>query len=238
MIDIFYFSLIPCFCMILGGIIASIYRPGPMLTSATQHFAAGVVFAAVAKELLPKLGAHNNIWVLVVGFMLGVVIMILLKEFSEKLVSKQKSKKAIPFGMLSAVGIDVFIDGVLIGIAFLVGEQGGILVAVALSMEVIFLGLSTAASLGKKGFKMPVSIIAVTLLALLIPTGSMGGAFLLKQLPYLYTTGLLAFGVAALLYLVTEELLAEAHEVEDTPWITMSFFIGFLLILIIENLSA
>ena len=38
----------------------------------------------------------------------------------------------------------------------------------------------------------------------------------------------------ALLYLVTEELLTEAHETEDTPLLTATFFAGFLLILVLS----
>ena len=45
---------------------------------------------------------------------------------------------------------------------------------------------------------------------------------------------MLAFGVAALLYLVTEELLVEAHETEDTPLATATFFAGFLALLLLE----
>jgi hypothetical protein len=40
----------------------------------------------------------------------------------------------------------------------------------------------------------------------------------------------LAFGVAALLYLVTEELLVEAHEVRENTVTTAMFFVGFLVL--------
>ncbi len=48
--------------------------------------------------------------------------------------------------------------------------------------------------------------------------------------------GFLSFGLMALLYLVTEELLVEAHEKPDTPLISSMFFIGFLGLLLIEEL--
>ena len=48
---------------------------------------------------------------------------------------------------------------------------------------------------------------------------------------------MLAFGAAALLYLVTEELLVEAHEVPDTPLLTAMFFVGFLALFILEGLA-
>jgi ZIP family zinc transporter len=39
----------------------------------------------------------------------------------------------------------------------------------------------------------------------------------------------------ALLYLVTEELLVEAHEQPDTPLVASMFFVGFLALLMIEE---
>jgi len=47
----------------------------------------------------------------------------------------------------------------------------------------------------------------------------------------------LAFVLAALLYLVTEELLVEAHSVPERQPITVSFFAGFLLLLIISMVT-
>lgn len=49
--------------------------------------------------------------------------------------------------------------------------------------------------------------------------------------------GFLSFGVIALLYLVTEELLVEAHEKRDTPFVTALFFVGFLGLLLFEEMS-
>jgi len=43
----------------------------------------------------------------------------------------------------------------------------------------------------------------------------------------------LSFGLAALLFLVTEELLTEAHEGPESPWLTSSFFLGFLVFLLL-----
>jgi ZIP family zinc transporter len=40
----------------------------------------------------------------------------------------------------------------------------------------------------------------------------------------------------ALLFLVTEELLVEAHERPDTAFISAMFFVGFLALLTIEEI--
>jgi ZIP family zinc transporter len=44
----------------------------------------------------------------------------------------------------------------------------------------------------------------------------------------------LAFGVAALLYLVTEELLVQAHEVEDTAIQAATLFFGFIVLFALD----
>ena len=44
----------------------------------------------------------------------------------------------------------------------------------------------------------------------------------------------LTFGPAALLSLVTEELLVEAHEVAETPVSRALFFAGFLLLFVLD----
>ena len=44
----------------------------------------------------------------------------------------------------------------------------------------------------------------------------------------------LAFGIAALLYLVIEELLVEAHETPETNVVTSIFFVGFLAVLLLD----
>lgn len=43
----------------------------------------------------------------------------------------------------------------------------------------------------------------------------------------------LSFGAAALLYLVTAELLREAHEERESTSATAMFFVGFLVFLVV-----
>jgi hypothetical protein len=70
--------------------------------------------------------------------------------------------------------------------------------------------------------------IATTLTSTLV----MGSALGLTLLSHA-TGGLLVFvlasGLAALLFRVTEESLAEAHSEDESPWLTAAFFVGFLL---------
>jgi hypothetical protein len=53
--------------MCLGGIIAVLCPPGARFCSFIQHFAARLLFAAVAGELLPDLLKQAPLW-MVIGF--------------------------------------------------------------------------------------------------------------------------------------------------------------------------
>ena len=129
-------------------------------------------------------------------------------------------------------------DGFLLGIGFAAGAKTGILLAVAITVEVLFLGLSGAVALTGAGVGRGAVIGATAGLALLLAVGAAVGVTLLGGASGVLLAIVLSFGAAALLYLVTEELLVEAHEVPETPLTTSTFFVGFLLLLIIETVAA
>lgn len=240
---------IPVLATILGGIIATFRPPGPRLTSAIQHFAAGVVFAAVATELLPEISAEHNNVAVIAGFLAGVGLMLGIKWLLERLIGREAHGPAAvvtetesdkgadeesPVGLVVTVAVDILIDGLLIGVGFAAGEEIGILLTVALTLELLFLGLAAAAALAADEIARSKIIAVVLGLAVLVLVGVAIGGFLLGGLSGPWLVTVLSFGAAALLYLVTEELLVEAHEREDTPWVTALFFAGFLALYVLH----
>lgn len=231
--------MIPVVATILGGVVASYRAPGPRLRSAIQHFAAGVVFAAVGTELLPEIQEQaSSLWPLIIGFALGVALMLAIKWSlpHAEAGGSHGAGEANPRTLLITVGVDMLIDGLLIGMGFATGEELGFLLTIALTLELLFLALSVSAALSAAHWPRH-RIIATTIgLTLLVLGGALIGATFLAGLGGAWLVGMLAFGAAALLYLVTEELLVEAHEVEETPFITAMFFVGFLLLFVLESL--
>lgn len=220
------FTLIPAGAALVGAAIAAYLRPGPILVSGIQHFAAGVVFAAAAGEILPDLKHGGSPWPVAIGGAIGVLVMLLLKQVEERIRG--------PVGLMAVVGVDILIDGLVLGIGFAAGAKAGMLLTIALTIEVLFLGLTVAAKLGETA-PTPGRIVLLTSgLVLLLPLGAIL-AIPVASLPAPYLTGFFAFGLIALLYLVTEELLVEAHETPDRPWVTAMFFVGFLLLLLVEE---
>ena len=117
-------TLVPVAAAIAGGAIAVWRAPGEQLRSIIQHFAAGVVLAAVAGELLPEITKEHRPLGVVIGFSIGVALMIGVKMFAERLENAGEATGKGKVGLLVAVGVDVLVDGLLIGVGFAAGEIG------------------------------------------------------------------------------------------------------------------
>ena len=116
LLTVLKYVMIPVVVTIIGGIVAAYRSPGERTRITVQHFAAGVVFAAVALELLPELVTNLIILPLIIGFSSGVALMLVVRKVSEKFERSGGSG-----GLVIASGVDVFIDGLLTGVSFDVG---------------------------------------------------------------------------------------------------------------------
>jgi ZIP family zinc transporter len=125
----------------------------------------------------------------------------------------------------------------LIGVAFAEAAKTGVLLTFALTLELLFLGLAVATALRKSGAGKERTLSTIVGIAGLLVVGAIIGAAVLGGLSGRGRVIVLSFGLAALLFLVVEELLVEAHEVPETTASTASFFIGFLGLTVIEMLT-
>lgn len=224
-LQVLLIAAIPVGAAGLGALIAALRPPGPVVRSSIQHFAAGVIFSVVAVELLPEVRkGHDPFevgWTFAAGVALMLAIDALVKRFGHE------GEGGPSPGQLVPIGVDLLLDGLLIGIAMTAGLQQGVLLTVALTLELFSLGLAMA--VGFKGSTLAVRVLAPTAIACLMIVGALLGRTLLADASEHTLAGLLSFGSAALLFLVTEELLIEAHESANTAVTTTMFFVGFLL---------
>lgn len=224
--QVLFYTIVPVVAVAIGAIIAVLRPPGAAVTSGVQHLAAGVVFAAAATEILPQVVHQASPIATLTGGAIGVAVMLLLKSM--------EGRSTSPIALLGAIGTDILIDGLVLGLAFLAGAKAGILLAIALTLEVLFLGITVTAELGET-IRSKAKIVAITVgLAFLLPLGALISTPVANLSPVVIS-GFLAFGLMALLYLVTEELLVEAHEKPDSALISAMFFVGFLGLLLLEE---
>jgi zinc transporter, ZIP family len=244
----------PVAAAVIGSIIAAVRPPGARVVSGIQHFAAGVVMAALVGEIMPELQNENHLFWAVGGFVGGALLVLALGAYGRKteeaaiqhqpaagglrVTTVAKAAAAVlPIGMLSAMAIDLLLDGVMIGLAARLGPTQGLVMTIALTLEILFLGLSLISELTEGGLSKVRAVLVSSGLGLLTAVGAIGGAALLQDVSTEVMSAVLAFGAAALLYLVVEELLVEAHEEKESVALGAMFFLGFLLIYILSALG-
>lgn len=236
LLNVLAYAAWPAMAVVIGGILAGVRAPGPALRSAIQHFAAGVIFCVLATELLPDLLHRRMPLVTIIGFSLGVAVMLGLQYIAKRSGAQESASGKKPSTLVVAMGIDIALDGMLIGLGFAAGQKQGLLLTIALVLEVLFLGVSCATSLAADGATRLKILRTTVMFAALLLVGASAGAVALTTLSPTVLDALLAFGVAALLYLVTEELLVEAHEEPETPIQTAMFFVGFIVLFTVDML--
>ena len=227
--------LIPALVAVMGGVLAMVWHPSHQTRSLIQHFAAGVVLAALAVEVLPDIqGEHASGVVIIIAFALGSLFMYVMKLWAMQLEAGVDAASGnLSHGLVIATFVDIAVDGFIIGAGFAAGGQTGFILALGLSVELLFLGLSLTAE-NTKGWR----IIALsTALGVTVLMFAVLGRWLLAGASHDMIAAALAFSAAALLYLVTEELLIEAHEVEEKPIATLVLFAGFLVFWSIQLLG-
>ena len=216
----------------IGAGVAAWRRPGPQLTSGIQHFAAGVVFAALAGEVLPDLRREGHLGAVLLGFTAGVGLLLALGAYADRQEAatgeRFQTDGALPIGLLSAVAIDLLIDGLLVGLGATLGSKQGLIITIALTIEILFLAVSVSIGLLDSQVPRGRAGLVSGSLGLFCAVGAVVGAAVLGSASTTVLAGVLAFGAAALLYLVVEELLVEAHEAKETPVLAAMFFVGFI----------
>lgn len=184
------FAFVPMIVSAIGGTYAVLRPPGPKLTSAVQHLAAGVVFAAAAAELLPDAIQRGTIWPVVAGAIVGVLVMLGLRSI-------ERFARG-PTGLIGAAAIDALIDGMVLGLGFAAGQKQGLLLAIALAVEFLFLAVSIAADFQKSAPRLLVlgSTIGVSAM---VPLGTLIAIPIVGTSTW-FQTSAYAFGLIALLY--------------------------------------
>lgn len=229
-----WYTFIPVAAAIGGSTIAILRDPSEAVQSAFQHISAGIIFGAVALELLPPIRTQSPL-IAVLGFSLGIAAMVALRSLSKSFDAGFTAARSR--GFVAASAIDVLIDGFVLGATFKLGMKQGLLLTVALTFGLLFLSLSVATTLSHAKLSRPLIVLATSGMSLAMPLGAALGTILLHDAGTPVLATVLAFGSVVLMYIVTEELLVRAHRVKSSSWAMPLFFLAFLGYLVIDELG-
>ena len=222
---------------LVGGFVALFWSPKVKAMSAIQHFAAGAVLSAVASSVIPEAERLGSIIGILGGFAAGGLAMIALKWFVVNFERKEKGRRKQPIGLAAAAAVDTLVDGALISAGFYSGQQLGTLLAAALALELFFLTLSVGSEFRKDRSGPWLGILITSGISVLLLIGASIAGWLLRDASETTIAVGLAFGSAALIYLIAEELLVEAIQAEESLLSTAMLFAGFLVLLALKLLS-
>ena len=216
-------------------------------------FAAGVMVAAsIWSLLIPSIDQSAHLGKLsflpaVVGFLLGMMFLLVLDTFTPHLHLNSDSAEGLKVKLdkttmlVLAVALHNIPEGMAVGAVFagLLSGAGEITLMGALALSVgiaiqnfpegaiISMPLKAEGSSKKKAFLYGVLSGAVEPLAAVITILLSG--IMVPILPYL-----LSFAAGAMLYVVVEELIPEMSEGEHSNMGTISFALGFSLMMILD----
>lgn len=227
------------------------------LTSYVEHFAAGLIIAAATLDLLPEAMDLGGGLPLIAGFVVGTAFMLALRALLHRFGhghshgeehghehshddghgdAHAATGTGVNLNLVIALAIVVLIDGAIIGVAVAVGGTGALLLAIALSIDLLFVAASTAASTRAGGGSMALSIGASGLVAVMMPVGAVLGAMVFAGVSTPVLVAGLGFGAAALLFTAIAELLVEAYEIKESTGTIAMMAAGFLVFLILMML--
>lgn len=134
-----------------GSTFAARRRAAASTVSVLQHLAAGIVIAAVAGEVLPDRRDRHSLAATLIGFVICVAVLLALSRFEASLERSGPTRTGLPATMLAALCVDLFIDGTLVGTSAALGERQGRILTIALTFEILFLGVSLTGELTERG---------------------------------------------------------------------------------------
>ena len=248
----FIYSFIAGISTVFGAIIIWLFgHPGTKTLSGLLGFAGGIMIAISVFDLLPEALEMGSMILVVTGVLFGAGIMYLLDkmiphahmsapdnievENVNRLNSASFNKKILRTGYLIFFGIAIhnLPEGLAIGAGLEASPELGLYIAVAIGLHNIPEGMAVAGPLRAGGLPF-IKIFLLTLLAgLMTPVGAAIG-LIMFAVSTLFVAGGLAFAAGAMIYIVNDELIPQAHKLNShvaNAGIIIGLLLGFVLLI-------
>lgn len=217
-------------------------------------FAAGVMIAAsIWSLLIPGMEQAEQLgqisWlVCAFGFLMGVLLLFLTDAFFQKVYHKLQGNHRLrncrksTLMMLFAIMMHNIPEGMSVGIAFAMADRfanepgflsGAIALTIGIGIQNYPEGTAVALPLMQDGMSRKNAFLIGSLSAIVEPVFGVLAA-LLSGLVVSWMPGLLSFASGAMIYVVVQELIPEAHTSHPGKSGTIGFVGGFLVMMILD----
>jgi zinc transporter, ZIP family len=216
-------------------------HPSERLLDVLLGFTAGVMLAATAFSLLVPSIERGSLAEVLAGFALGGACIGLIDRVVPhvhlRFVEGRRDEKARERGvlLLLAMTIHNLPEGLAVGVAFAAGGTDlGVPVALAIGIQNVPEGFAAAAPLLETGTAPRTAAGLAALTGVVEPLAAFA-AFGAIDLATSLLSAALAFAAGAMLYVVVDELIPESQARGYEQDATVAFFVGFALMLALDN---
>ncbi len=201
------------------------------VVGAALQFAAGIITAMVAFSLMPPTIRSGSYPLAVLGFFLGGILFVTMEYLTERLLrSNHGSGVGTPsLGLYFGILVDLFIDGILIGIGSTLTPRTGLLLALGLSISTIPLAFVTIATAKNQGMPRRSRSLLAVLFIVCIMGGAIVGYGLLRYLGLETRLFLVAIASGFLITLVTQSMIPEANREGEPKFAGIIYIAGLSL---------
>ena len=215
-------------------------------------FAAGVMVAASFWSLLqPALEGSEHLGELAfvpaaVGFLIGVGFLLFLDEVTPHMHLDNEMEGPVSnlkrtTKLILAVTLHNIPEGMAVGVVYanfingneLISSAGALALAIGIAIQNFPEGAIVSMPLRAEGMPKVATFLYGVMSGAVEPIAAVitifASSFIISWLPYM-----LAFAAGAMIYVVVEELIPEMSEGEHSNWGTISFSLGFVLMMILD----
>ncbi len=207
-------------------------------------FAAGVMFgAAVFSLILPGL-EHGTMLELVIGTLVGGVFLLVANahiphihlHFGDGDLTEHKRKAVL---VASSITIHNFPEGLAVGIAFGSGMEGvGLALALAIGIQNVPDGFAMAIPANKAGITKWKNILYTTISGgVPEPVAAVLGFAMVRVFTEIFPLAA-GFAAGAMMAVIFREMIPDSHGHGYSDTATLTFIVGFALMLFIDNTFA
>jgi ZIP family zinc transporter len=210
--------------------------------------AAGVMLAATAFSLLvPGMTYGNLVWpgngIYVVS--LGMLVGALFLHYADRQLPHvhfdsisdthlDSLKKVWLF--IIAITIHNFPEGMSVGVSFGSGEmKNGVVLAIAIALQNLPEGLAVALPLVGLGYNKWRAVGIATVTGLVEPVGGLLGITMVTLFEPILPIAM-GFAAGAMLFVISEEIIPETHSDGRSRYATFALMIGFIIMMVLDNM--
>jgi ZIP family zinc transporter len=210
--------------------------------------AAGVMLAATAFSLLmPGIVYGNLMWpgmgiyVVSAGMLVGALFLHYAdRQLPHVHFDLEPGAQLNSFNkiwlFIIAITIHNFPEGMSVGVSFGSGEmKNGVVLAVAIALQNIPEGLAVALPLVGLGYNKWRAVGIATLTGLVEPVGGLLGITMVTVFEPILPMAM-GFAAGAMLFVISEEIIPETHSNGRSRHATFALMIGFIIMMILDNM--